>query len=354
MGSKTVLYKEMDGTEFSVDLPLTSIVNASEVREELGLPHYIDLKYFPMENALATIWAAINAPEMHRSYPDIFEKKICGEPIPVLLFGGGAVKFLCKSSNGKGHLSRSVKDVDFIVRKKQGWKFFKLLLNMGKALGSRFYSFATSNDRRFNGWRHGERYRLTTINGVTKEGLPTITVADILCDSINFRHKIEVKDAFDTFKTSLYTIGLEYQLLSKAQFITDLPKEDFERLQERNQEYRVLSYPYYEKDKIILGMEEKDVKDVCSIFLDHPIGGPGGINVQKLRKILKDEKLALTVTLNLKNLLDHPDVIGRWVNRSEVSAITERVSSLLKEFPKINKQWSNPWWNTAVETPVMG
>ncbi|WP_455364168.1 hypothetical protein [[Eubacterium] cellulosolvens] len=353
MGSNAVLYKEIDGTEYSVDLPLTSNVNANEVREELGLPPYIDLKYFPMQNALATIWAAINAPEMHRSYPDVFEKKICGDPIPALLMGGGAVKFLCKSSNGKGGLSRPVKDVDFIVRKKQSWKFFKLLLSMGKALGSRFYSFATSNDRRFNAWRRGERYRLTTINGITKEGIPTITVADILCDSIDFRHKIEVKDAFDTFKTSLYTIGLEYLLLSKTQFIMDLPKEDFKRLQECNLDYRVLSYPYYEKDRIILGMEEKDVKDVCSIFLDHPIGGPDGVNVQKLKKILKDKKLALTVTLNLKNLADHPDVIGRWTNRSEVSAITERVNSLLKELPKVEKQWDKPWWNTAVETPVI-
>jgi len=354
MPSKAVLYKEVDGTEYSVDLPLTSSLDPREIRDKLGLPSYIDLKYFPMENAVVTIWAAINAPEMHRQYPDVFEKKICDNPIPALLFGGGAVKFLCRSANSGGVLSRNIKDVDFIVEKKQGWKFCKFLLNMGKALGTHFTSFATANDRRFSGWRHGERYRVTTINGVTKEGIPTITVMDIFCDAINLRHKIELKDAFSRYREYLYTIGLEYLLLSKAQFITDTEKEDSDKLKEKGQEYRILSYPYYDKQRIVVGMEEKDVKDVCAVFLDHPVGEAKGIDAQRLRKILKDEKLAMTVTLNLRNVIEHPDVLARWLSRSEVSTVVDRIGALLRDLPRVDKKWDKPWWNTAVETPAIG
>ncbi|MEM4245668.1 MAG: hypothetical protein QW390_00045 [Candidatus Bathyarchaeia archaeon] len=353
MSTKAVLYRELDGTEFSVELPLTSFVDPREVMEELELPSYIDLKYFPMENALVTIWAAVNAPEMHKRYPNVFDKKICDKPIPALVFGGSAVKILCKDSNGGGSLSRSLKDVDFIVPKDQGWKFYKLLLSMGAALGTRFTSFATSNDRRFTGWRHGERYRVTTINGVKDDGVPTVTVMDVLCDAINLRHKLDVREAFKSYRENMYTIGIENLILSKAQFITETDRQDLEKLKEHGQEYRVLSYDHYDKNKIILGMEEKDVKDVCAIFLDHPIGGPGGVDSQKLRKALRDERMALTVTLNLRNLIEHPEAPRRWLSKSEVALIVERIGALLKDLPRVDKKWDKPWWNTSVETPVI-
>jgi len=226
---------------------------------------------------------------------------------------------------------------------------------MDKAYGTQYMSFATANDRRFNAWRHGERYRLTTINGITEDGLPTITVVDLFCDSIELRHKVKVKDAFEHYKENFYTIGLEYLLLSKAQFIFDLPKEKIDELKEYEQDYRVLSYPYYAEDKIIVGMEDKDVKDVCAIFLDHEIGvGAEKIDVEKLRKILrKDKGFALTVRLNLGNIVEKAEVLKKWMSKSEISTITDKVETLLKQLPMVDKKWSKPWWNTAVETPVI-
>jgi predicted nucleic acid-binding protein len=110
-----------------------------------------------------------------------------------------------------------------------------------------------------------------------------------------------------------------------------------------------------QKDKIIIGMEEKDVKDVCAIFLDHEIGGGAEkIDAQKMRRILdKDKKLALTVTLNLKNIVEKPDVLRKWMSKGEVSTVVDRVESLLKELPAVDKKWDKPWWNTAVETPII-
>ena len=149
MPKRFILYQDLDGTTYDVELPLISNVDAKELRKNLGLPSYIDLNYFPMRSAMVTLWASVNAPKLHELYPHAFEKRVSKEPIPALLFGGAAVKILCKSANSGGALARALKDTDFIVPKKQGIDFYKLLLNMNKAFGTQYKSFATSNDRRF-------------------------------------------------------------------------------------------------------------------------------------------------------------------------------------------------------------
>ena len=241
-------------------------VDPEEIRDELGVPSHVDIDYFPMRSAMVSIWAALNAEELHKRYPEAFEKRVSKKPIPVLLFGGAAVKIQCKDANGPGPLSREIKDMDYIVPKKQGLDFYKLLLNMDRAFGTQYKSFATKNDRRFNTWRHGERYRITTIEGIAEGGIPIVGVMDILCDRINLKHEINVKEAFKRYKENLYTIGLEYLILSKTQFIMEYPKERFGELREHKQEYRILPYPHCADDKVVLGMEDKDVKDVCAIF----------------------------------------------------------------------------------------
>jgi len=308
-----------------------------------------------MKSAMVVLWAAVNAPKLHELYPKAFEKKVSNNLIPALLFGGAAIKIHCRSSNTGGSLARAIKDTDFIVPKKQGIDFCKLLLNTEKAFGTMYKSFATANDRRFSAWRAGQRYRVTTINGITEEGLPTITVLDLFCDAIDLRHKVEVKDVFERCKENLYTIGLENLLLSKAQFIFDMPKEKSEELKQFKQDHRILSYPHYAEDKIIIGMEDKDMKDVCAIFLDHEIGtGAEKIDVQMMRKILeKDKKLALTVMLNFQNLVEKTDLLGKWMPKNEASTVIDRISAFLKGLPAVDKKWDKPWWNTAVETPII-
>jgi hypothetical protein len=355
MSTKAILYKDVDGTTFEVDLPLTSNVDFEEIREKLGVPAYVDLDYFPMKSAMVSIWAALNAQELNKWYPHAFEKRVSKKPIPVLLFGGAAVKMHCERANGASTLSREIKDTDFIVPKKQGLDFYKLLLNMDKAFGTRYKSFSTKSDRLFNALRHGERYRIRTIKGITEDGTPIVGVMDILCGHISLRHKIDVGDAFKEYRENLYTIGLEYLILSKAQFIMDLPKKRLGELKEREQDFRILPYPYYAEDKVVLGMEEKDLKDMCAIFLDHPIGnGREEINPEKIKKVLKkDQKFALTVRLNLRNLVERSTLLTRWVKKSEASTIADRIEDLLRELPKVEKKWNKPWWNTAVETPII-
>jgi hypothetical protein len=351
--AKHVLYQEVDGTKYEVDLPLTSSANIQDMMSELGLPSYIDLDYFPMRTAIAVIWASQKANKIHTLYSRAFEKEVSNKPISALLFGGAAMKVHCEHSNGKGELSRAIKDTDFIVPKNQGSSFCKLLLGIDKALGTQFKFFKTKGDTLFNAMRQGQRYRIRIINGITSEGLPTVTVLDIFCDSIDLRHKIEVKDSFERCAEKLYTIGLEHLILSKAQFIVDYPKSDIQTLKEHEQEYRILPYDSYARDKVLLGMEEKDVKDLCAIFLDHPTGkGKEEIDAERMRKILeKDKKLALTVTLNLRNMTEKTEPLEKWLKKSEVSLVADRVRSLLDALPMIDKKWDKPWWNTAVETP---
>jgi hypothetical protein len=166
---------------------------------------------------------------------------------------------------------------------------------------------------------------------------------------------VQIKEAFEEFKDNLYTIGLEYLILTKAQLITDLPIEKVDELKKYGQEHRILSYPFYPQDRIIIGMEEKDVKDICAIFLDHSIGeGIEEINAQKMAKVLdKDKKFALTVTLNLKNIVEREDVLRKWLNSGQIQCVIDRIESLLKELPYVDKKWDRPWWNTAVETPTI-
>jgi len=353
MPEKVVLYQDTYGNTYEVEVPVTSNVNPEEIRDKLSLPSYIDLNYFPMKTALVTLWAAQNAPELHKHHPAAYEKRICDKPINVLLFGGAAVKIHCEHANGSHQLARSMKDTDYIVPKKQGNEFYKLLLGMERAFGTCYKSFKTKSDAIFNAMRQGNRYRIRTINGVTKDGTPTTTVLDLFCDSISLRHKIDIKDEFNRPKENLHTIGLENLILTKAQFIMDFPKADIETLRKHNNEYRILNYPHYASDRLVLGMEEKDVKDVCTIFLDHLLGnGNDEISANKMRESLeRDKKLALTVTLNLRNIAERPETLKKWMTKNEISTVVDRIQSLLKVLPKIDKKWDKPWWNTAVETP---
>jgi len=102
-------------------------------------------------------------------------------------------------------------------------------------------------------------------------------------------------------------------------------------------------------------MEEKDLKDVCAVFLDHPIGkGKEEIDKDKMRKTLdKDKKLALTVTLNLQNMVQRTELLEKWMKKGEIATVVERMQTLLNVLPQVAKKWNKPWWNTAVETPLI-
>jgi len=200
---KCVLYEDLYARKkIEVKLPLSSTADVEEFSRHLGIPTYVDKSYLPMRRAIVALWACQNAHELQRIFPDHIEKRISKKPIGALLFGGGAVKMYCSCANiNNGPLRRPLKDVDFIVSKKQGTDFCKLLLKLGDLFGTEHLHFETEGDRMFMFQRHGTRYRIRTIDAVDKKGIPKVGVMDIFCDEIDLRHKVKLKDEFKNPKT---------------------------------------------------------------------------------------------------------------------------------------------------------
>jgi hypothetical protein len=61
----------------------------------------------------------------------------------------------------------------------------------------------------------------------------------------------------------------------------------------------------------------------------------------------------LTVNLNLRNFVERPEIPTKWLRKTEVAAVADRIQALLDVLPKVDKKWNKPWWNTAVETPMI-
>ncbi|MEM1508417.1 MAG: hypothetical protein QXY49_02440 [Thermofilaceae archaeon] len=347
---KVKLYEGRDGTPYEVALPLTSTLDLSIAVSDLGLPGYIDLANPAVRRAIAALWAAQRAPVLDLKIGDKQPKKA----LSPLLFGGVAVKLHCPSANKPNHpLNRCVKDIDFAVPKSQGALFAKLLTSLSGAFGSYYTFFITPSDKMFNALRGGRRYRVRSIYETLENGIG-INIIDVFCDELPFRHTIKLrKDLFELSRANVYTIGLESLLLSKCQFIFGLPHERITELEVAGQSFRLLPYKHL-RGLVAVGMELKDVKDVAALLLDHEIGeGPDQINLKAVKRVLeKDKGFALTVELNLRNLVDRIDIlVHEGLSKSEVGKITDTANELLKTLPTIDKQWDKPWWNLYVETP---
>ncbi|MBS7249253.1 MAG: hypothetical protein KIH08_01475 [Candidatus Freyarchaeota archaeon] len=357
---KVRLCEELGGTIIEIEVPLVSRVDPAEIRKELNLPDYINLDYLPMKRALVSIWAARNAGQLHLEFPNVIKgcigkSKISNESLNILLFGGGAFKIHCPSTNAEGSaFNRVMKDVDLITSKKQGATVKNLLLCLGEMYGSMYTHFMLLSDKVFSAMRRGERWRVRAIDSINGEGLPVAGYMDILTEEINMRHKIDVRpELSQPPEKTLYTIGLENMLLTKCQFIEDHPRSVLEQLEQEGLKHRILSCnSHYDHNKIVIGMEDKDIKDVCAELLDHPIGEGGNeeINGKKIAKILeKDKKFRKTVRLNLEMILNNEGALKKFgAKNKEINTIFSRVEELLSIIPESPEKWNKPWWNTEV------
>lgn len=355
MPEKLILYKFVDGTVIEVETPLSDTANIKQMMYDLGIKDYIDISYFPIRRAIVTLWAAKNAPRLHGLFPDKVKKQISKSPLNIALFGGGAVKLHSESANKIKFLNRSIKDVDFIYLKKHGYLIYKLLLMLGDMFGSKYYHFVVPSDKMFNAMRHGDRYRVRAFDNFIDDK-PVVGVMDLLANKIVMRHTIDCSSELKNPMKTFYTIGLENIILSKAQYILDADRSILDDLKDGNQDFRVLDYPYYNDKKILIGMEMKDMKDLFSIILDHDILNKEeaeAINIKKIRdKLKKDKKMALTVRLNLENMVNVVDTIfSREVGSSSAENVKDKLNEILKNIPFIDKKWNKPWWNISVETP---
>lgn len=351
---RSLLTEDYDKTRYEVETPLTSKIDYDHVRKELQVPDYVDPKNFLVERGLVTVWAAQKPSRLKEFGSSEQLDKIKDEPIPVLFFGGGAVKLLSKAANDPtSPLCREIGDIDLIASKKRGQDLYKLLLTLGDVCGTRYYHFITLTDQRFNAMMVGNRYRVRAIDKILEEEVKSGTL-DILIDRIDLRHRVDVRAAFDDPESHVYTIGATNLVLAKCQYILDTPKSSYNDIKEYKLEYRILDYPPYRNDRLLIGIEEKDMKDVCSILLDHDVGEENEmVNTNVIRNVLeRDKKFALTFRLNIESLLkneNHFKEIG--LPNSSIETIFSRAGKVLEAVPATDKKWSNPWWNEDVETP---
>jgi hypothetical protein len=352
--AKTILLRDYDGSEYSIETPLSCKVDLAEVKGKLGIPDLVNTRSFLIDRALVTLWAAANAGKTHEMWPDIVGN-FGASPIPLLLFGGCAVRMHSPSSNQPGSpFYRNLKDVDFIVPKNRARDLVRLLTNLAEMLGTRYHHFVSTSDKAFNAMRGGRRYRMRTIDSVNEDGTPTLGMLDIMTDTVDLRHRVDVREDFENPARNRYTISLENFLLTKCQFIFDAPANILRQLKDTGYDYRVLNYPFLKSERIVIGMEEKDIRDVCAILADNPVGeSPGSISAAKIKLVLeRDKKFALTFRLNIQNLVDGSESLERLqFGRSTISRILEGANEILRVIPVVEKKWANPWWNLDVETP---
>jgi len=352
---RCILFKDYDGTTFELDTPLTSKVNYEQVRKDLEVPDYVERLSFHIERGLVTVWAGLNAPRMRELFPIAATLKPVKEPIPVLFFGGAAVRMLCPSTNqSSSPFFRELNDIDFIAPKNRAQDLYKLLLVLSDFCGTRYHYFVARSDHRFNAMRAGRRYRVRTVQKICEDGSVECGVLDIFTDAVDLRHKVDVCEMFSFLKENLYTIGVNNVLLTKCQYIFDVPAGVRSELVSQQLDYRILDYPHYRKDRLLIGIEEKDMKDVCALLLDHGIGeDKDRINLDKMRKVLeRDKKFALTFRLNLESILRNETIIREiGIPSVCITQIFSRIHTILEAMPKVDKKWSNPWWNVDVETP---
>ena len=157
--TRHILFQDYDGTTYELETPLTSNVDYEQVVTDLDVPTYVNKSNFHIERGLVTVWAGLNAHRMGELFPTKVIQKPAKEPIPVLFFGGAAVRMLCPSANEPSSpFYRELNDIDLIAPKNRAQDLYKLLLTLGDLFGTRYYYFVARSDRRFNAMRAGKRY----------------------------------------------------------------------------------------------------------------------------------------------------------------------------------------------------
>jgi hypothetical protein len=336
-----------------VDLPLTDKIDYENVRSDLGVPRHLDMNCFLIRKAAVVLWASKHARELHELYSEAVKKMISKKPLRLLLLGGCATKWSCPSANVPGSLfNRRLNDVDCIVRMDQRRDVEHLLLALDSFAGTMYMHFVTPYEEQYNTVQ-AERLLVRTFNKVSEKGIPEVGIMDILVNRVEMRHTVDIGEDLKNEEIN-HTISLHNLLLTKLQYIMDLPKEDtLPKLEMYGDIFRILPHKHFSSARVLIGMETKDLLDVACILLDHDFGErPSEINLGKMKAKLKDDKFRMTVRLNLQNLVNNLSVLEKLgCAKSDLEKIGARAQRILNELPETDYKWSKPWWNTDVEAP---
>jgi hypothetical protein len=201
--------------------------------------------------------------------------------ITLRLFGGVSFFFRCPSAKHR-ILQRSYVDIDFMGHAKQSREIKQLFEELGYTPRERFNAMQGFRRLIFNDIGHQRR-------------------VDIFLDVFEMCHKFNFKDRLEIDQ---YTISLADMLATKLQ---------------------------------IVEINEKDIKDILSIFIDHDLGDadtPELINGEYLAKLCGDDwGVYKTFSINMDRLLSTVDNYG--LEEDQKRLVVERVSKL-RALPRVS------------------
>ena len=340
-----MIYESRDSRErLEVSIPLETRLNVDNLRAEIGIPEYLDLTNFQMTKSIAALWAL--------THPVAIDKDMKCPPAKVALFGGGAFKLLCPSAN-RGPLSRRIGDIDLVTLRENGKQVVDTLCALGEKYGSMFYHAVPEVDKRFNALRTGMRYRLRTIKDTDGNGNPIPGVMDIFCDKLSFCHTLDVRSEVMNSDQHQFTIGIENLIISKCQYITSVAKTDAVNVDP----VRVMGE--YDKRHLLVGMEQKDMKDVGAALLDHDLGDRSqdiSVNIMG-EKLRQDWGLWKTVTMSLRNMHQKLETIfsSFGASKENQNVVNEKLSRIIEQLEtkymakKSMFGFNRQWWEEVEE-----
>jgi hypothetical protein len=321
------------GERLSLELPLVLRTAPGTAREELGLPAWVDVSDPFVARALVLLRAA----------------RAANPPLPLAVLGGVAHRLRCEASNRADlGLRRSLHDLDVGCLHRDLRAVRAFLASLHEREGSGIRVFETSGDRIFNSLSEGRRLRFHMVVGQDGPDVSIGTV-DLLADEFRFCHRLDLREDVLAAARRQGTLGLELLLLAKLQYIQLVPGDDREQVAAR------LLEPFGRHD-LLIGPEEKDVRDVLALVVDHPVDeSPEGISPRRMGGLLSsDWGLWRTVSLNLgmvgrstvlRTLPDGP----RGVAEERLTSLAALVGTLR---PKRRLGFlGGRWWEEVDEMP---
>jgi len=189
--------------------------------------------------------------------------------------GGVGIRLLCPTSTALDSLHRELNDLDLVTVRNDADRLAQMLEGHG-----------VMPERRFN-LLHGEK-RLLFHDPETGKHLDVFIDVFEMCHKFNFKDRLEIDQ---------YTISLADMLATKLQ---------------------------------IVEINEKDIKDILSMFIDHDLGDadtPELINGEYLAKLCGDDwGVYKTFSINMDRLLSTVDNYG--LEEDQKRLVVERVSKL--------------------------
>ena len=271
--------------KLALRLPLVFQTDPDQARRVLGLSDFVDISD-PVTARAVGLLHALRAELPDRDFA---------------LLGGVAFRFQSRTSNSTASgLRRPLHDIDLCCHHSDSKKLLATLLTLGREHGSALTVVETHADRMFNALMGGRRLRLHTVDQVV-DGRGVLGTIDVLADEFRFCHNLDLTSDITQAPKNGPTLRASTLLLTKLQFIQSIPAEDQAQVPGR-----VLG-PFGKKE-LIIGPEDKDVRDVLSLLIDLPLGDQTDeISLSRfVEPLTSDWGFWTTVRLNLDHLGKSP------------------------------------------------